>query len=387
MKKYICFLFIVCVAFPVQARKSFKKCVANFEAEVQAFREEMENVGLAVVFVKGNKIVYHNQFGVKNMETREPLQENTLFRIASISKSFTTTSLMQLVEQGKVTLDTDVSQLAGFTIRNPKYPDKVITLEMLLSHTSSINDSQGYYDSLDVINPEKNPNYAKCYNDYEPGKGYEYCNLNLNLSGSFLEKLSGERFDLYVVKHILRPLGLYGGYCVDSLDSKKFASLYEYGNGKYTCVDKSAYNPRSEEISRYVMGRDAILFSPTGGMKLSALDLAKYMIMHMNYGTTPDGIRIISEASSKNMQTPRSADENYGLTLNRMTQYSPGVELVGHTGGAYGMRSAMYFNPEKKYGFVMMSNGAHGYASDKKTNIIKGVLQRMYKSLVLRDIK
>ena len=65
MKKYICFLFIVCVAFPVQARKSFKKCVANFEAEVQAFREEMENVGLAVVFVKGNKIVYHNQFGVK----------------------------------------------------------------------------------------------------------------------------------------------------------------------------------------------------------------------------------------------------------------------------------------------------------------------------------
>ena len=382
MKKLLVCLLAICVAVPLQARRPSKKRIAAFERQIEEFRKDIENVGLSVALVLNNKIVYTQQFGVKNIETQEPIKENTLFRIASISKSFTTTGLLQLVEQGKVSLTTDVSQLAGFTIRNPKYPDTVITLEMLLSHTSSINDSQGYYTTLDVINPDKNPDYAKCYNNYEPGKGYEYCNLNLNLSGSFLEKLSGERFDQYVVRHILRPLGLYGGYCVDSLDAGRFASLYEYHDGKYECTDQSAYNPRSQEISQYVRGRDAILFSPTGGMKMSAKDLAKYMLVHMNYGTSPQGVKIIPEELSKSMQVPRSTDENYGLSLWTTDEYSPGVVLVGHTGGAYGMRSAMFFNPEKKYGFVMMSNGARARAKDKKTNIIKGVLQRMYDNFV-----
>ena len=353
----------------------------SFEGQIDSFRQEMENVGMAVVFVENNKIVYSRQFGVKNLETREPVSRNTLFRIASISKSFTATSLLQLVEKGKVSLDTDVSELAGFTIRNPKYPDTVITLEMMLSHTSSLNDSEGYF-TLDVINPATNKNWRKCYNDYEPGKGYEYCNLNFNLCGTFLEKLSGERFDQYVVGHILRPLGLYGGYCVDSLDTSLFASLYDYDGKSFFCTDKEAYAPRREVLSHYVMGKDTPAFSPTGGMKLSAEDLAKYMMMHMNYGKFPSGKRIISSKSSRNMQTPRSDDEHYGLALWKTDEYSPGVTLTGHTGGAYGMRSAMFFNPEKKYGFVVISNGSRPTAKDGKTGILTGAMRIMYRCFV-----
>lgn len=386
MKKIIVCLILAMLVSNLQlpARKSLKASAAAFEEQVKPFLQEIGNVGLAVVFVKNNKIVYTHQFGVKNLKTQEPVVENTLFRIASISKSFTTTSLLQLVEQGKVSLKTDVSELVGHTIRNPKYPNTVITLEMLLSHTSSINDSEGYYKTLDVINPAKNSNFANCYNDYEPGKGYEYCNLNLNLAGSILENLSGERFDQYVVNHVLNPLGLYGGYCMDSLKKDMIASLYEYHDGKAVCKDASAYAARSESIANYEMKKGmAVLFSPTGGMKLSATDLAKYMIMHMNYGYSPlKKVRIIPEALSKEMQTPRSSDENYGLSLWETDEYSPGVTLVGHTGGAYGMRSAMFFNPKEKYGFVVISNGAHLFASDGKTNILKGTITRMYKNFV-----
>ena len=165
-----------------------------FEKDIEALRDSLDNVGLAVVVVKDNQIVYHHEFGYSDLEKRTPLREDNLFRIASISKSFSATSMMQLIEKGLVTLDTDVSTLAGFPIRNPRYPEKVITLEMLMSHTSSLNDSQGYF-VLDVVNPDVNPDWAKCYNDYEPGTGYEYCNLNFNLVGTFIEKLSGERFD------------------------------------------------------------------------------------------------------------------------------------------------------------------------------------------------
>ena len=350
---------------------------AAFEKDLEAFRQKIGNVGMAVAVVKDNQIVYSHEFGVANLETGAPVKENSLFRIASISKSFSATSMMQLIEKGLVTLDTDVSTLAGFPIRNPKYPDTVITLEMLLSHTSSLNDSEGYF-VLDVINPDTNPNWANCYNDYAPGTGYEYCNLNFNLVGTFIEKLSGERFDQYVVHHVLEPLNLYGGYCVDSLDASRFVSLYSYENGEFV-EQKDAYEPRSERIANYKFGYDTPVFSPTGGMKISACDLARYMMMHMGWGTTPDGTVIISEASSRSMQTPRSDPEHYGLALWHDYDKIPGVELVGHTGGAYGLRSAMFWAPDRSFGLVCISSGTYGDYEDEQSGVLEGTLQLMYK--------
>ena len=348
-----------------------------FEKDMEAYRQEIENVGLAVAVVKDGEIVYHHEFGVMNLETQEPVKENTLFRIASISKSFSATSIMQLKEKGLVTLDTDVSELAGFRIRNPKYPERVITLAMLLSHTSSLNDSEGYF-TLDVVNPATNPNWANCYNDYAPGEGYEYCNLNFNLVGSFIEKLSGERFDQYVVNHILRPLGIEGGYCVDSLDARKFVSLYNYRDGQYV-EEPEAYEPRSERIAAYRFGYDTPVFSPTGGMKISALGLARYMMMHMGWGTAPDGTRIIGDEDARSMQTERSAPDHYGLALEHDFDRIPGVELVGHTGSAYGLRSAMFWAPDRSFGLVCISSGSYEEYDSDNSQILNEVLKRLYK--------
>lgn len=355
---------------------------AQFEKEMTAFMEDICCPGMSVAVVKDNQIIYNHSFGVKDIDTKEPVTNNDIFRIASISKSFSATSMMQLIEAGKVTLDTDVSDLMGFPIRNPKFPETVITLRMLMSHTSSLNDTQGYF-TLDVINPATNDNWAMCYNDYEPGTGYEYCNLNFNLTGTFIERLSGERFDQYVKHHVLDPLGLYGGYCVDSLDASKFVMLYEYNDSTQTLeAAPEAYAPRSEQIANYVAGYSTPVFSPTGGMKISALDLAKYMMMHMNYGTSPLGnVKIISEESSKTMQTPLSTNENYGLALQQASWYIPDVTLVGHTGGAYGLRSAMFFNPADKYGFTVITSGSKEKASNGES-ILSGSLKMMYKHFI-----
>lgn len=377
MKKLILSFGLVAVLLATACESQQEK----FEKDLGAYLESVESVGLSCVVVKDNQIVYNHNFGVKDLDTMEPVDDQTMFRIASISKSFTATSIMQLIDKGVLSLKADVSDLVGFPVRNPKFPETVITLEMLLSHTSSINDSEGYF-TLDAINPAANPNAANCYNSYEPGCGYEYCNLNFNMAGTILERYSGERFDQYVVKNVLRPLGLYGGYCVDSLDASRFAHLYEMENGVLTRQDE-AYEPRSERIANYVMGKDTPVFSPTGGMKISALDLARYMIMHMNYGATPlvkdaEGadLRIIPEALSMEMQTPRSSDENYGLALWVTDKYTPGINLVGHTGGAYGLCSAMFFNPEEKYGFVVTSSGT------KSDDILYECVSRMYNYFV-----
>jgi CubicO group peptidase (beta-lactamase class C family) len=252
-----------------------------------------------------------------------------------------------LVEAKKLSLETDFSDLIGFKIRNPKYPNTVITLKMVMSHTSSINDSQGYFN-LDVINPGKGLEWTKCYNNYEPGKGYQYCNLNYNMIGTVIEKKSGERFDSYVKHHILDPLKLYGGFCVDSLDNHRFATLYAYDSATKTfTASPTAYASRQEEIKNYVMGYTTPIFSPTGGMKISATDLAKYMIMHMNGGTS-HGVKIISKKSSALMQTPISREEGYGLAISNLDDLIPGKVMTGHTGSAYGLYSAMFFNPKEK---------------------------------------
>ncbi|MEO6732305.1 MAG: serine hydrolase domain-containing protein [Ferruginibacter sp.] len=353
------------------------------EAGILAIMRDSKVMGLSVAVVKNNKIIYTHSFGLKDREINTPLTDDCLFRIASISKSFSATSIMQLVEAKKLSLDDDISQLVGFKIRNPNFPETIITLKMVLSHRSSINDSQGYF-TLDNINPDKNSDWAKCYNEYEPGTGYMYCNLNYNMVGTIIEKVSGERFDQYVRNHILTPLGLYGGYCVDSLDQSRFATIYEYNvdSGRFFS-SAAAYAPRKAEIANYVMGYSTPIFSPTGGMKISAADLASYMTMHMNMGKHR-GKRIISKKSAQEMQTPLSEQEGYGLAIMTKSNLITGKTLKGHTGSAYGLYSAMFFSPEEKFGIVVISNGCHPGYTDGFNTVIRKTVNCLYESLILK---
>ncbi|QQT24888.1 serine hydrolase domain-containing protein [Sphingobacterium spiritivorum] len=346
---------------------------------IQQIAEKYQAVGVAAVVVKDNKIVFTNNYGYQDRDTHHVLNDSTLFRIASISKSFSATAVMQLVEAGRLSLKDDCSQLIGFPVRNPRFPDQIITLEMLLSHTSGINDKNGYFD-LDVINPQKNKNWSDSYNAYAPGKGYQYCNLNFNMVGAIIEKISDQRFDKYVAEHILRPLDLYGGYYVDALDRSRFATLYAYQDGKFV-PQPAAYNPRSEEISSYELGHSTPLFSPTGGMKISARDLAQYMIMHMNYGHG-NGKKIISKRSAVAMQTKRSDEENYGLALWSTDSLIPQVHLTGHTGSAYGLYSTMFFNPKHKYGFVVITNGCRLSETSGFNMMLKEIVNVLYQDFI-----
>jgi CubicO group peptidase (beta-lactamase class C family) len=350
-------------------------------SDLASIIEKHQVVGLSVALVKQDKIIYTQSFGLKNIERKTPLSDQDIFRIASISKSFSATSIMQLVEAKKISLTDDFSKLVGFTVRNPKYPSAVITLKMILSHTSSINDSQGYFN-LDAINPAKNKYWEKCYNDYKPGTGYEYCNLNYNMVGAVIEKVSGTRFDSYVKQHVLNPLSLYGGFCVDSLDQNRLTSLYAYDSALKTFTESpAAYALRREEIQNYTMGYTTPIFSPTGGMKISAKDLATYMIMHMNGGEY-NNTRIISRKSSKIMQTKISKEVGYGLAISNLEDLIPGKLMTGHTGSAYGLYSAMFFNKKEKYGFVVITNGCNPTYTNGINDVLRETINSLYANLI-----
>ena len=328
---------------------------------LRALMDEHGTVGLAVVVVRDNAVVHQASLGLKDVERQRPLEDGDLFRIASISKSFAAVAVMQLVEQGRMSLDDDAGALIGFPVRNPAHPDRPITLRMLLNHTSSITDGERYGD-LDLINPEAGGAWQDAYADRAPGERYEYSNLAYNMVGAIVERASGERFDAYVRRHVLGPLELRGGHLVDALEEDRFARIYRWRDGEGFVRSDAAYAPLGERLDDYVVGYHAPLLSPTGGMKIPAADLATYMLVHMNQGEW-NGVRLISAASARAMQTPTvdiDDTSGYGLALRTDAELVPGVVLTGHTGSAYGLYSSMFFDAEKKYGFVVITNGSRG---------------------------
>lgn len=377
-------LFIIAAAMATMFACTSKE--QQFNEEVAAIMERNNNVGLALVAVKDGEVVLNERYGYKNLETKEPIAKDDIFRIASISKSFTATAIMQLVEQGKLDLQQDVSELVGFEVRNPKYPEKVITVEMLLSHTSSMNDANGYF-TINAINPDSSATWQTAWNGYEPGTGYEYCNLGFNTLGTILERVSGERFDKYIVKNILEPVGVYGGYEVLSLDSTKFVNIYTWDeeNGEYI-LKPAAYATRAEEIENYVFGHSTPVFSPTGGMKISPEDLAKVMRMHMNLGTTEDGKQIISKESALAMQSivaPKTDEgDAYGYAIRTSDQLLDGYTMIGHTGSAYGVYTSMFWDKDRKFGFVVMTNGCNGRYDNNFMSIHRECAAAMYKYFI-----
>ena len=352
------------------------------EQEIAQVAEHYKAVGLAVAAVKDGEIVYNASFGYKDWENKTPLENDDVLRIASISKSFVATSILQLVEQGKLSLDADVSELMGFVIRNPKYPDTPITVRMLLSHTSSMSDSNGYF-TFDNLHREKSSTWEKAWNSYEPGSKYQYCNLGYNTLGAIIEIVSGERFDKYVSEHILKPLGVYGNHNVMELDPAKFTKIYKYsGSGySYKCSE-SAYDSPAAQLENYKMGYSTTVFSPTGGLKISAKDLATVMMMHMNYGTLGD-VKILGKEMCELMQSEivptNYPQEKYGMAILSSNDYIKGIRVVGHDGIALGAYTSMFWNQERNFGVVVMTNGCDDKTDKVFANIMCETAEVLYK--------
>ena len=385
MKKFFLLLASFALLFTSSSSAFSNK---RTDRAIKRVLEEFQAAGVSVAVVKNGEIAYNKSFGYKDLKSKEPLRNDHLMRIASISKSFTATAFMQLVEQGKISLEDDASDLIGFRIRNPHYPEVPITLKMVLSHTASIRDKEDYF-TLDHLNPAVYGDCVESYFEYKPGEGYNYSNMGLNLAGSILEKVSGIRFDDYVRENVIHRLGLYGGHNIDSLDANRFAIIYASKDGEYV-ESKGAYKSRSEDMPNYVFGYSSPIFSPTGGVKISAHDLAVYMMMHMNGGEY-NGIRIISEESAKTMQTPvwmiqKEGEEQYALCLREFVDFMddakynvPGSYPIGHTGGAYGLNSIMIWSPADGWGIVAMCNG---FTAVKGKNFLQCLTNAIYQAYI-----
>ena len=360
-----------------------------------------ELASLSVLAIRHGKPVYSFQAGQRNIAAQLPANAATLYRIASISKMMTTIGLMRLVEAGKLDLDADVSRYLGFKLRNPHFPDEVISLRLLLSHRSSLRDDAGYSwpasTSLASVLVPGAPGYDKgamwaSGPNRQPGAFFTYCNLGWGVIGTAMEGASGERFDLLMRRLLLDPLGIDGGYNVAAMPAEvvaNLATLYrkrtvdtEVWDAKWPWIaqvdDYSAKAPQpAAGLDTYKPGSNATPFSPTGGLRIAAAGMGVIMQMLMNQGVH-QGKRLLEAATletmfkrqwtfdpaSKNGDTDNGLFMAWGLGNEQFPDTPPsrlieqgGFPAVGHLGEAYGLRSMFLFDRTSQTGFVVLVGG------------------------------
>lgn len=396
---------------------------AELDAELAAVANDSARPlsSLSVLAVRDGKVVYQQQFGQRSIDADDPKRSkpanaDTLYRIASISKLVTTLGVMRLLEDGKLALDTDVSEYLGYKLRNPHFPDAPITLRMLLTHTSSLRDDAGYYweaklnvDLKDVLvaGGKLHSTGAMWAANARPGAYFQYANLPWGVIGTVMERASGERFDRLMRRLVLEPMALRGGFHpadFSPADLDNTATLYR----KRTEVgDKEIWNtagpwvvqvddyrrdaPVPRATADYVIGSNGTLFGPQGNCRLSAQSLARIMLMLMGEGML-DGKRILKRESVEAMLSMQwrhdgrggNGTSTYGSHPSAMNQWGLGNQhfldisvpgggdrlvegggftAVGHTGNAWGLTSALVFNRSTRNGMIFLIGG-HGFDPD-----------------------
>lgn len=309
-------------------------------------------------------------------------------RVASITKLVVAIGVMRLVEQRRLDLDSDVSARLGWTLRNPAFPGRKISLRMLLSHTSSVRDGIDYWAIPLGASIKDAMTDRKAWDERHPAGAYfTYSNLNYPIIASIIERVTGKRFDRWMLAEVLEPMKLdaclnWAG-CSEKTISQAVVLMQ---GGKAVRDDLGGKLPDCVvlpgkdgicDLSKWRPGENGALFSPQGGLRISARGLAKIGRMLLNGGSL-DGVRTLSSQSVDTLLAPAwrfdgsngETDNGFYCSYGLASQQIPnlvrgckddpagdGVPRVGHAGDAYGLRSGLWIDRASGTGVAYFVTG------------------------------
>jgi len=300
--------------------------------------------GLSVAVVAGGAALLTGTFGVKDLATREPLTHDSLFHMASVSKPFTATSLVQLWEKDKIDLDSRlVDCLPYFEMRDPRY--KEITLRQMLSHTSGMPDCDDYewgnpYDVDDALE-----RYVRSLADlellFDPGTDYSYSNIAFEVLGCVISRTSGMTFEEYIKHNIFSPLGMV--------------------HSTFLRREVPAELSVTPHVRRFHNKVNAVYpynraHAPSSTFHTNANEVVNWILANLNLGRLGQA-RILQPSSYDLLWKPQyKVDANRSVGLSWFLSSLHGYQLIGHSGGDVGFRSQLVLIPEKSIGIALMSN-------------------------------
>jgi CubicO group peptidase (beta-lactamase class C family) len=324
--------------------------------------------GAVVVVVKDGKVIFAKGFGYADVKTKRPVDPNTtIFRPGSVSKLFTWTAVMQLVQAGKIDLDADVNQYIDFKI--PPYDGKPVTMRDLMTHTGGFEetvrdllvDKASQVLPIDVYLKRRLPTRI-----FPPGKVIAYSNYGATLAGYIVQRISGEKFEDYIAKHIFAPLKMVHSSFVQPLPAN-LAPLMSTGY-----LDASAGTTKPFEF---------VDTAPAGSSSSTGIDMAHFILAYMNGGTY-DGYQLLKPATIKQMWTLQVTPEQGlpGFDLGFYQDDFNGLPIIGHGGDTVVFHSDLHLIPSKGIGWFVAFNsaGKNGAVEDVRNNLFKRFLDRYF---------
>lgn len=301
-----------------------------------------EVVSAIVTVVHQGEIVLNRAYGYGDIENRIPADgDTTLYRPGSISKMFTWIALMQLIEQGRVSLDDDVNQHIDFEIA--PYEGQPITIRDLYQHTPGMSDVGGFTttDEAALVYHAEWTRANIPARVQPPGAEIAYSNWGTSLAGYIVEHLTGEPFADYVERHIFGPLGMTSSTFREPLPEgliDRIAIGADYTDGRFTARTFDYYS----------------MVMPAGSATVSGPDMARFMMAMLNGGEL-DGARILSEESVALLGTNSIANAPSlpGMAHGYLVYREEGPRLIGHAGAMRDFRSNMILSPETGTGVFL----------------------------------
>lgn len=324
---------------------------AQLDATLTPFINEVMQAydlpGFAIGIVKDNEIVYARGFGYKNIDTKKPVTTTTLFHLASISKPFVATAIMQLVEQGKIDLEAPVTAyLPYFKLDDERYAN--ITIQQMLSHISGMPDVQDYEWNNPQYDEGALERYVRSLVDekmrFDPGKKYAYSNMAFECLGDVIAKVSGMSFADYEKKYILDPAGMK-----ESTFLKPEHLPENWASGHLRTIRTLAWDG-------YPYNR---MHGPSSTLHSNAIEMCNWAIINMKRGSYA-GQKILEPASYDLLWKPwfkiGGEDSDNAVGLSWFLGSRRGEKTISHTGGDTGFNSYLILMPERFSAVVVLCN-------------------------------
>ena len=366
-------LFIViCNVIPVSANLVEKPLIKNnvefmyddFDQTIIDYMNDGHMPSMALAIIKNNTMVWSKGYGYADIKYKKEATNQTVYMLASVSKTFAATAIMQLWEKGLLDLDDDINEYLPFSVRNPSYPDIPITFRMLLTHRSSISSRivnlftifsllRVPYDNFgEYLNPGGKLYSPKNWNDYPPGERQSYSCTAYELLGFLVEQISHLSFPEYCTKNIFEPLNMKNtSYHPLDYNKEQLAVQYMYLFGRYIPL------PEFEDRNY-----------ASGGLRSNLEDLSHYLIAYMNGGEYNGNIILRNSTIELifTKQYPNDRFISYGLGWQILSgrNNSQTNLRIGHNGGMPGSQTYMFYHVSERVGIIIFTNQHFSYTLD-----------------------
>jgi len=321
---------------------------AFFDGIVPLQLERSDIAGASVLVMRDGNILLSKGYGVADAKTKRAVDPNTtIFRLASISKLFTWVAIMQLEEQGKLNLDTDINRYLDFQIA-PAF-NQPITLRNLMTHTGGFEEVLNdiiVVDPKDAVSLRDHLIRNQPRRLFPPGQVPAYSNYGVGLASYIVQRISGEPFEQYVQKHIFAPLGMTHSSFYQPLE-KSLASLPSEGYRANT--------------TKPAVGFEMLNPVGAGGLSSTATDMGRFGQALLNGGEL-DGQRILKQETLATMWKPQFQASNQlpSICMGFYQDWRNDLRWIGHEGDLIAFHSLFFIEPQKKIVLFVSYNSAGG---------------------------